>query len=160
VSKLMMANTCPRVLLFAAAMVTAGMPEGDRDISARPVTGQTTLARAGVCEREAETLLGQQAVRISESIHPPKRLRGLPPVLPELPNGTTAMGMWIGEALIDSAGKVARVWPTREVRFKPAFPEFNQAIADAVRRWEYRPLLINGTPTPFCMTVSSNVDFQ
>jgi hypothetical protein len=129
-------------------------------LSGQDASGQTRPARTGVCEREAEKLLGQKAVLISESIRPPKRLRGLPPVLPELPDGTTAMGMWIGEALIDSSGKVARVWPTREVRFKPAFPEFNQAIADAILRWEYQPLLLNGKPTPFCMTVSSNVDFQ
>ena len=130
------------------------------DAAARAVAEQTGRARAGVCEREAEKLVGQKPVRISGSIRPPKKLRGLPPELPELPDGTTAMGMWVGEALIDSSGKVAQVWPTREVRFKPAFPEFNQSIADAIRRWEFVPLLLNGKPTPFCMTVSSNIDFQ
>jgi hypothetical protein len=68
--------------------------------------------------------------------------------------------MWVGEALIDTSGKVSRVWPIRQVRFKPAFPAYNQAVVDGIRRWEYEPLLVNGKPTPLCMTVTTNVDFQ
>jgi hypothetical protein len=119
-----------------------------------------TTARAGVCEGEAEKIVGQKAVRIGGSIRPPRRLRWLPPIFPELPPGTTAMGMWVGDVLVDRSGKVARVWATREVRLKPAFPALNQAVVDALGQWEYQPLLLNGTPTPFCMTVTTNIDFQ
>jgi len=121
---------------------------------------QQSKARAGVCEREAEKLLGQKAVRIGNSIRPPRKLRGLPPELPELPAGTTAMGMWVGEALFDASGKAAQVWPIREVRLKPAFPALNNAFVDSILRWTFDPLLLNGKPTPFCMTVTSNIDFQ
>ena len=140
--------------LFGIALVVA------LDVSAQVATGQTIKARAGVCEREAEKLLGQKAVRIGDSIRPPRKLRGSSPKLPELPPGTTAMGMWIGEVSIDASGKVREVWPIREVRLKPAFPALNQAVVDAIRRWEFEPLLLNGMPTPFCMTVSNNIDFQ
>ena len=70
------------------------------------------------------------------------------------------MGMWVGEALFDASGKAAQVWPIREVRLKPAFPALNNAFVDAILRWEFEPLLLNGKPTPFCMTVTSNIDFQ
>jgi hypothetical protein len=129
-------------------------------VSAQSAAEQETTARAGVCEREAEKIVGQKAVRIDGSIRAPRRLRWLPPIFPELPPGTTAMGMWVGEVLIDSSGKVARVWATREVRLKPAFPVLNQAVVDALGQWEYQPLVLNGTPTPFCVTVTTNIDFQ
>ena len=35
----------------------------------------------------------------------------------------------LGEALIDSAGKVVRVWPLREIQFAPPMPAYNAAIA-------------------------------
>jgi len=129
---------------------------------AERVSAQATepiKARAGACEGEAEKLLGQKPVRISGSIRPPKRVRDASPDFRELPPGTTVSGMWIGEALVDNSGQVTRVWPVREVVLRPASPAFNNAIVDAIRRWEYEPLLVDSKPSPFCMTVSVNIDF-
>jgi len=40
-----------------------------------------------------------------------------------------------------------------------AFPAFNRAIVDAIRLWEFEPLLINGRATPACSTVTVTIDF-
>ncbi len=71
------------------------------------------LARAGVCDREG--------------------IRDVRPRYPELPPKTVGSGIWLGEALIDPAGRVAKVWPIREPKLTPPFPPFNAAITDAIR---------------------------
>jgi hypothetical protein len=113
-----------------------------------------------VCEREAEKYVDQKPVRIGRSVRAPKKLRHVPPKYPELPPGTVASDVWRGEVLINNAGKVAHVWPVREVKFVPPFPAFNNAIADAVQQWEFQPLLMEEKPTPFCMTVTVHIDWQ
>src|SRR5262245_54912964 len=75
--------------------------------------------RSGVCEREAEKLVGQKPVRIGGSVRAPQKLRDVPPKYPEQPPGTVGSGMWLGEALINNTGRVAHVWPIREVKFVP-----------------------------------------
>ena len=77
-----------------------------------------------------------------------------------LPEGTVGRGWWVGEALIDVPGKVAQVWPMREVEFTPPFPPFNNAIVVAIRQWEFEPVFLNGTATPVCMTVTVIVEWQ
>ena len=33
-------------------------------------------------------------------------------------------------------------------------PLFDQAAVDAVKQWRYQPLLLNGVPVPFIVTVT------
>jgi|ERR1051325_5225721 hypothetical protein len=150
--------TVTRQTVFAAVgLIVLGLYRVERP------SGQekpANVSRAGVCEREAEKLLGQKPVRIGGSIPAPNKVRSVPPHYPELPHGTTGSGMWIGEVLIDKTGKAARVWPIREVILKPAFPIFNQAIVDSVGSAEYEPVLLNGAPTPFCMTVTVSIELR
>jgi len=141
-------------LAFAAS---AGDTAADIQLRAKDAPEQ---ARVGVCEREAEKLLGQKPVRIGGSIPAPKKIRGLSPSYPKLPPGTIGSGMWIGAVLVNNSGKVAKLWPIREVTLKPAFPAFNKAIVDAILGWEYEPVLLGAKPSPFCMTVSVNIDWQ
>lgn len=68
--------------------------------------------------------------------------------------------MWIGEILLDAKGRVARVWTIREPTLTPPFPPFNKAIDDAVQKWRFEPLLINGRPMPACMTVTVTTDWS
>jgi hypothetical protein len=116
--------------------------------------------RPGICEREAEKRVGQKAVRIAGSVRAPRKLRDVPPKYPEQPRGTVGSGMWLGEALISNTGRVAHVWPIREVKFVPPFPAFNNAITDAMKQWEFEPLLVQGKPSAFCMTVTVNINWQ
>jgi hypothetical protein len=111
------------------------------------------LAPSGVCMQEGQKLVGASPILIGKSVRQPKKVRNVAPKYPELPPGTRGSGRWIGEFLLDVRGKVATVWTIQEVDIKPSFPAFNQAIVDAVRRWEFEPLLVNGRATPVCATV-------
>ena len=115
-----------------------------------------------VCEREAERLLGKKAVRIGGRVRPPRKIRNVSPDYPPLPVGTRALAgtPWVGAVLIDTNGRVSRVWTVRGVQFRPPFPEFNEAIAAAVRRWEFEPAQLDGRAVPVCMAISTIVDWQ
>jgi hypothetical protein len=68
--------------------------------------------------------------------------------------------MWIGELLLDTHGKVARVWTVREVEFTPSFPAFNQAIVDALKKWEFTPVVVKGDAIPLCTTVTVSINWR
>jgi hypothetical protein len=40
------------------------------------------------------------------------------------------------------------------------WPEFDEAAAEAVRQWKYDPATLEGTPVPFCVTVTVNIHFR
>jgi hypothetical protein len=101
-------------------------------------------ARPGVCERNGEKLEGQKPIRVGRSVRAPKKLRNVSPNYPKLPPGTVGTGMWLGEVLISDSGKITHVWPIREVEFRPLFPPFNNAITEAIRQWEFEPVLVQG----------------
>ena len=148
-----------KALAVTAIVVTAvGLSSIDRLDAFQPVAPRAV--RLGVCEREGESLLGQKPVRVGGTIAAPKKLRDVSPKFPELPSGTTVGGIWLGEALVDTSGKVSRVWPIREIRVKPPFPAFNNAIPDAIRQWEFEPQLVQGKSVPGCMTVTVNINLQ
>lgn len=149
----------PNMVATAVAVLIIGAWRCANDVFAQTTVANANKARAGVCEREAEKLTGQKPVRIGGSIRAPKQLREVSPNYPKQPPGTNGSGMWIGEALVNNSGKVAEVWSIREVIFKPAFPAFNEAIVDAIRRREYEPVLVDGKPSPFCMTVTVQINW-
>jgi outer membrane biosynthesis protein TonB len=147
-------NSVDHLRAFAAEVVA------DQNKTQALHPGEKATARPGVCEREAEQLVGQKPVLIGRSVRAPKKLRDFPPKYPELPPNTRASGVWLGEILINNSGKIARVWSLREVRFVPPFPAFKSAITDAIQQWEFEPLLARGTPVPVCMTVTVNINWQ
>lgn len=116
------------------------------------------LARAGICQREGSTIVGVTPVRIGESMPAPKKTHNVNPRYPDLPAGTRGSSTWVGEILLDVKGHVSHVWAIREVKLTPSFPPFNQAIVDAIRQWEFTPVMVKGKPLPACMTVSVTVD--
>ena len=144
------------VQLHSPAVEAIAVPDHPQSSDSR----EKAASGSGVCEREAEKLVGQKAVRIGRSVRAPKKLRDVPPTYPELPPGTQASGVWLGEMLINNSGKIARVWTLREVRFVPPFPAFNNAITDAIQQWEFEPLLVQGKAMPVCTTVTININWQ
>ncbi len=119
----------------------------------------TPRAKPGVCHREASAL-GRRPATIGGKIRAPTQTRRAAPKYPPFPPGTTGRGIWIGEALVDSTGKVVRVWTIHEVEITPPLPAFNKAIVDAIRQWEFEPLRINKEPRPFCVTVTTNINWS
>jgi protein TonB len=57
-------------------------------------------------------------------------------------------GMVILEAVVDADGTVESVKVLRSVKF------LDNAAIEAVKQWKYSPLILNGVPTPFVLTVT------
>ena len=72
----------------------------------------------------------------------------------------TGSGVWVGEALIGVDGRVERVWTHRSPAFEPAWPEFDDLVAAAVTKWVYEPVLVDGTPTPVCIVVTTTFHWR
>jgi TonB family protein len=68
--------------------------------------------------------------------------------------------MPIVEAVIDEHGKVIDSRLMRRTHWRPAWPAFDQAALDAVRKWEFKPAMLNGRPVPSCLTVAINIDWK
>jgi protein TonB len=95
-----------------------------------------------------------KAVRVGGKISAPKILKKVNPEYPELARLSGTSAMIILEATADETGQV------REVKILRGQPLFNDAAVSAVRQWRYRPLLLNGIPTPFVITVTLVFNIQ
>ena len=93
-------------------------------------------------------------VRVGGQIKTPKLLKKVDPVYPELAKQARAGALIILEATVDANGRV------QDVRILRSAPLFDEAAVDAVKQWSYRPLLLNGVPTPFIVTVTLNFHLQ
>jgi len=93
-----------------------------------------------------------RVVRVGGNISAPALLRRVDPVYPELAREARVQGVVILEARVDTRGRVASV---KVLRGQPVLDD--PAVA-AVRQWRYRPLLLNGEPTEFILTLT--VSFQ
>jgi hypothetical protein len=109
------------------------------------------------CDREVKKL---GPPRWGENIRYPAKTHHVVPAYPPIPDGTTGGGVWIGEILIDTQGRVSGVWTIREVTFTPPIPLLNKAITDAVAKWQFAPAAVDKVPVPICRTVSVNVNLK
>lgn len=88
------------------------------------------------------------AVRVGGQIKAPKLVHVVPPVYPDLAAQARLTAVVIAEALVDTTGRV------REVKILRGAPMFDEAATLAVKQWRYQPLLLNGVPTEFILTVT------
>jgi hypothetical protein len=121
-------------------------------------TAEAGPARA--CVDQSEALVGQRARLVDKDFAAPRRLTSQPFDYPTRPGTTKSSGVWIGEALVDTTGKVRQVWIIRGFTFQPVWPEFNDAIAAGIRTWTYEPAVADGAAVPVCVTVSVNITWQ
>jgi protein TonB len=91
-------------------------------------------------------------VRAIGDVKPPKLIREVQPVYPEIARQARVEGIVIVEATTDVYGRVTSVKVLRSI------PLLDQAAIDAVRQWVYEPMVINGRPRPVVFTVT--VRFQ
>ncbi|MGZ5439531.1 MAG: energy transducer TonB, partial [Candidatus Aminicenantales bacterium] len=91
-------------------------------------------------------------VRAIGDVKPPKLVREVAPVYPEIARQARVEGIVIVEATTDVYGRVTSVKVLRSI------PLLDQAAIDAVRQWVYEPMIINGRPRPVMFTVT--VRFQ
>jgi protein TonB len=94
----------------------------------------------------------RKVVRVGGRIAPPEILRRVAPVYPDLARHARVEGAVVLEARVDTRGRVT------EVKVLRGQPLLDEPAVTAVRQWRYRPLLLNGEPTEFILTV--NVAFE
>jgi periplasmic protein TonB len=87
-------------------------------------------------------------VRVGGAISEPRLLHRVEPEYPQIAVNAQIEGVVILEATVDHTGAVkdARVLRSRGILDEPA--------VRAVEQWRYEPLLLNGQPMPFVLTVT------
>jgi protein TonB len=76
------------------------------------------------------------------------------PEFPPLARAAGLSGRVVLDALVGPDGRVVSVEVTQGHRI------FDSAAREAVLRWRYEPLLLNGAPTPFRLTVTVNFQLR
>ncbi|HJU44510.1 MAG TPA: energy transducer TonB [Vicinamibacterales bacterium] len=87
-------------------------------------------------------------VRVGGEISAPRLIHRVDPEYPPIAVNAQIEGMVILEATVDTTGTV------RETRVLRSHGVLDNAAVDAVQQWRYEPLLLNGKPTPFVLTVT------
>ena len=87
-------------------------------------------------------------VRIGGELKAPALVERVEPEYPPLAVRAQVQGVVILEAVVDPHGRV------EEVRVLRSIPLLDKAAITAVRQWRYSPLLLNGTPERFVLTVT------
>jgi len=90
----------------------------------------------------------KKVVRVGGNIIAPKLVKKVDPVYPPLAAQSRVQAMVILEAEVDTRGNVTHVTVLR------GSPLFDDAAIAAVKQWRYQPLLLNGVPTDFILTVT------
>jgi protein TonB len=94
-------------------------------------------------------------VRIGGVIHEPSLVRRVEPVYPSMASVAQLTGLVILEAVVDKTGCVESVKVLRS-----RHPLLDHAAIDALKQWQYTPLVLNGTPVSFVLTVTFNFSIQ
>jgi protein TonB len=90
----------------------------------------------------------REPVRIGGQIRTPELIQRVEPVYPDIAVFAKVTGTVILEAIVAPDGTVESVKVLRGVKF------LNDAALDAVKQWRYKPLVLNGIPTRFVLTVT------
>lgn len=87
-------------------------------------------------------------VRVGGVITAPRLIQRVDPEYPPLAERAQIEGVVILEAVVNPRGRVETVRVLRSHRF------LQDAAIDAVQQWAYEPLMLNGEPVPFVLTVT------
>lgn len=98
-------------------------------------------------EEELKEFAKGAVVAIGE-IKPPRIIREVPPVYPEIARQSSVMGTVVLGVRVDIQGRVT------EIKVLRSIPLLNKAAVNAVRQWVYEPFIQNGKPTPVVFSVN------
>jgi protein TonB len=87
-------------------------------------------------------------IRVGGDIQAPRLIHRVEPEYPLIAQHAQIQGIVILEATVDRHGRVDEVRVLRSHSF------LNDAAVAAVRQWRYEPLMLNGEPQPFVLTVT------
>lgn len=125
----------------------SGIDGGARGGSAEGLLGGTLAALPPVSVPPK----APRPVRLGGLIKAPELLQQVQPKYPDIAVAAQAQGVVILEATVGADGRV------QSVRLlSSASPLLETAAIDAVKQWQYGPLLLDGTPVPFILTVTLN----
>jgi protein TonB len=86
-------------------------------------------------------------IRTGGKIQPPALVKRIEPIYPDIAVRAHIEGTVILEAVVDENGRVESVKVLRSIGV------LDRAAMEAVQQWVYEPLTLNGTRTPFILTV-------
>ena len=90
----------------------------------------------------------QGPVRIGGQLSAPALVKRVEPVYPAIAQAAAIDGIVILDAIVDEHGRI------QSLKVLRGHALLAKAAIAAVEQWEYEPLKLNGTPTPFELTVS------
>jgi TonB family protein len=93
-------------------------------------------------------------LRISGTIRPPRKIKDVKPLYPQIAILQQARGTVVIEITIGTDGKV------QDARLVHSDPQLDEAALVAVRQWEYEPTRVNGILVALIMTVVVNFTIQ
>ena len=97
---------------------------------------------------DAELPPPSEPVRVGGSVKTPRLLVRVPPDYPAMAASAQMEGRVILEATVDEEGSVD------DVRVLRSHAIFDDAAVEALKQWRYEPLVFNGRPVPFVLTVT------
>ncbi len=92
--------------------------------------------------------LPRPPVRVGGQIQAPAQIKRVDPIYPDIAVSARIRGVVIVEATVDKDGRVSDVKVLRM-----ANRLLDDAAITAVKQWQYRPLILNGLPEQFVLTV-------
>lgn len=95
-----------------------------------------------------------RVVRIGGQIAQPRIIKKVEPIFPDLAVQSRISALVILEAEVDVRGHV------KSVKVLRGHPLFDDSAVQAVKQWRYQPLLLNGEPTGFILTVTVNFNLR
>ncbi|MCK7482729.1 MAG: energy transducer TonB [Candidatus Moduliflexus flocculans] len=110
--------------------------------------------RRGHQERTSSTKFAAGAVRAEGEIKPPRLVKEVAPVYPEVARQAGVQGVVILGVKTDEQGQVADTIVLRSI------PLLDQAAIDAVRQWVYEPFVQDGKPVPVVFNVTVRFELQ
>ena len=93
-------------------------------------------------------------LRLGSTVAPPKKIKDVRPVYPQLAMATRARGTVVLDVTIGTDGKV------QDAKVIHSGPQLDLAALEAVRQWEYEPTRVNGALVALIMTVVVNFAIQ
>jgi protein TonB len=94
-------------------------------------------------------------VRVGGQIQAPAIAKRVEPVYPDMAVSARIRGVVILEAEVDKEGRVVEVKVLRTANVL-----LDAAAVAAVKQWQYKPLVLNGIPEPFVLTVVLTFNLQ
>jgi TonB family protein len=103
---------------------------------------------------EARAKAAANRVRVAGAIKPPTKIKNVQPVYPAIARSAGVAGTVQLEVEIGEDGKVT------DARVVKSVPLLDQAALDAVKQWEYTPMMKGGVAVPVVMNVTVNFTRQ